>query len=807
MPAKSGMAFVVISHQPEKSKNLLPTLLARCTTLPIYEVTHAMQVAPDHLYLATPGTFLALLSNTLQPMAPEALSNASLPIDYFFQTLAEDQREHAIGIVLSGTGTDGTLGLQAIKRHKGMTMVQDQQEAQFPQMPCSARATGVVDHELPVAQMPPALLAFVQGTDEQGLEGCRELAPLTMDLLRQIYVLVRDRTKNNFSSYKPITICRCIERRMRVHQLDSPQQYLQFLHDSPSEIDLLCRDTLIGVTRFFRDPDAFAALAPHVQQLLLRAHAEHRTGRVWVAGCATGEEAYTLAIMLRDGMEDLGIYVPMQIFATDLESQNIDVARAGTYPKSIANDISPAHLERFFDYVDGCYRVKKDLRNMVVFATHNLLADPPFTNLDLLSCRNVLIYLQPTMQRQLLSVFQFALLPHSFLFLGSSESIDGCADQLTPIDTYWRIFQRQEEPTAPCPAVDLPPLMRQAEGHGTVTRLLTKGPGPNFVTAFERHLAQCFAPPSVLVDSRGEVIYIHGHTGQFLQPAHGLQTRQRLLSMVYEGLRLELAAALSQATLTQESVRKQVKLEAPTGLTAVEIMVQPMTNPELPHGLFLVTFTTLPPVAAPPQRRRHPRSQEQVMALEHELQQLQETLKSRTQAAHLFNDELQATNEEWQAANEELQGTKEEMESLNEELRTLNRELQEKVQHLINANDDMQNLLNSTGIATLFLDCQLHIKRFTPQVTRLIKMIPSDVGRPIGDLVSTLAYDRLEADAQETITALIPQERLVATHDREWYVVRMVPYRTSENAIEGVIITFIDVNRFQVMVSGAKQSV
>jgi len=397
------------------------------------------------------------------------------------------------------------------------------------------------------------------------------------------------------------------------------------------------------------------------------------------------------------------------------------------------------------------------------------------------------------------------LLPHGFLFLGSSESLDGSGDRFISVDQPWRIFQRQEALTAPGPAVDLLRLVYQAEGHDSMLRFAVKGPGPRVATAIERHLAQCFAPPSVLVDSRGEVVYIHGHTGSFLQLVHGLQTRQRLLSMIHEDLRLELTTALAQAMATQESVRTQAKVETPAGLTAVELMVQPMTDAELPSGLFLVTFTILPAMAALSRRRRHPRSQEQMMALEHELQQLRETLQSRTQVAQLFNDELQATNEEWQATNEELQGAKEEMESLNEELRTLNRELQEKVQHLIHAHDDMQNLLNSTGIATLFLDSELRIKRFTPQVTQLIKMIPSDVGRPLGDLVSVLVYDQLDADVQETLATLVPKERLIATHHSEWYVVRMVPYRTSENAIEGVILTFIDCNRFRALVSVSKQ--
>jgi two-component system CheB/CheR fusion protein len=800
------MAFVIISHQPRKAENLLPMLLARCTTIPIHEVTHAMHVVPDHLYLATPDTHLAILSNTLQPMAPDLLLNPSLPIDYFFQTLAEDQREYAIGIVLSGTGSDGTLGLQAIKCHKGLTIVQDQQEAQFPQMPHSARATGAVDYELPVAQMPLVLLTFVQGADEQRTESCRDLAPLTQDLLRQIYVLIRDRTKQNFSSYKPKIICRSIERRMRVHRLDNPQQYLQFLHDSPAEIERLCRDTLVGVTRFFRDPAAFTALAPCMQQLLLRAYAERRTGRVWVAGCATGEEAYSLAIILREEMEKLGIYVPIQIFATDLDSQNIDVARAGTYRARITSDVSSTRLVRFFDYVDGHYRVKKDLRNMVVFATQNLLVDAPFTNIDFLSCRNVLIYLQPMTQRQIQSVFHFALLPHGFLFLGSSESLDGQGDRFIPVDPRWRLFQCQEASSAPSSSTSaLPRLAQQTEEYSTRQRFAAKEFSPRFVTAIERHLAQCFAPPSVLVDSKGEVVYIHGHTEPFLQPAHETQTRQCLLNIVYEGLRLELATALSQAVATQQSVRKQVKTEIPTGLSAVEIMVQPMTNPEFPYGLFLVAFTTLPAVIAPLRRRRYHLSQEQMIALEHERQQLQEALKIRFQAARLFHNELQAINEEWQATHAELQSTKEAMESLHEELQTLNSELQEKVQHLLHAHDDMQNLLNSMGIATLFLDSELHIKRFTPQVTQLIKIIPTDVGRPLGDLASVLVYNQLDTDVQETLATLTPKERLVATHNGEWYVVRMVPYRTSENAIEGVIITFIDCNRFQALAAVSKQ--
>jgi two-component system CheB/CheR fusion protein len=805
MPADSGMAFVVVTHQLPDHTSLLPELLGRYTSMPISEVTTGMPVQANQLYLSTPGSYLSILNATLQPMIRERSNGPPLPIDYFLRALAEDQQEQAIGIILSGTGTDGTLGLQAVKGYGGLTLVQAADDAQFPGMPQSALATGVIDHVLPVAAMPQVLLAIAQMPYWAAPTGEDSRPDWTDELLRQLFILLRNRTRHDFAAYKLTTIRRRLERRMAVHQLDTPQQYLQLVQNQPHELDLLFREFLIGVTSFFRDAEAFDFLAAQALPQLLQQHPEHQSVRVWVAGCSTGEEAYSLAIVLRECTEQQGLYFPMQIFATDLDSQSIEKARSGMYPEGIARDVSPERLERFFIHAEGHYTVIKEIREMVVFAEQNVIMDPPFTKLDLLSCRNLLIYLEAEMQRRLLPIFHYALNPQGLLFLGSSETIGGCTDLFTPIDKRWKIFQCLDTPFSSRPQAVFA-AMPDPQRQGAAT---PRSPGKSREAALEtlvdKLLVQAFVPPSVLVNAHGDIVFIHGQTGLFLQPAPGSPSHN-VFSMAREGLHAGLVTALRQAiSIDPEPVQRRIEVQTNGGVTAVDVKVQAVRDPEPLQGLFLITFQPVPVGTASPSRsRRRAQSslEEQIVTLEGELQETRDTLRSNVEESEVIteefkstNEELQSTNEELQSSNEELETAKEELQSLNEELHTVNSELQQKVEELSQTNDDMKNLLNSTDIATLFLDPQLRIKRFTSQASTVIKLIDSDVGRPVADLVSNLSYPNFVKDAQDVVRTLNPKEVEIPTLEGQWYFVRMMPYRTANNMIDGLVITFLDITR------------
>jgi len=806
-PPSSGMAFVVVSHQHAGHVSLLPSLLSKCTAMPVVEAADGMEVEPDRVYMAPGGTNLAILHGILHFMEPPSQDRVPLPIDYFFRSLAEDQKHRAVGIILSGTGSDGTVGLRAIKAESGMTIAQDPQSAKYQSMPRSAITAGVIDVVQPADQMAEPLRAYARSLTKPALPLPEQDASQS---LRKIFILLRDRTGNDFSLYKENTIHRRLERRMNVHQIENLKQYLRFMLANPHELDALFQELLIGVTSFFRDPQAFEVLEQKVLPALVEGKPEGATLRLWVAGCSTGEEAYSLAILLREYLTQKKLRLTFQIFASDLDSRAIDQARAGLYPVGIAGDLTPARLQRFFTREDSSYRVKKEIRDLVVFATHNILTDALFTKLDLLSCRNLLIYLEAKAQQKLLPLFHYALKPNGILFLGTSETVGEFEPLFTVIDRKWKLFRRTAEPST------FPRLERFPQGlmKGTTeTRAEAEAPLPTMRPApisdlIQQLLVSRYAPSAVLVNARGEVVYIHGHTGAYLEPATGPPTH-RLVEMAREGLQHDLATALHQAASKEgEVVRRGLHVKTSGGAILVNLSVNRIAEPESLQGLFLVTFETVradktaarkgtPARVAAPVKKGESRLLQELEFTKQRLQQTIEEQQTSNEELKSTNEELQSTNEELQSTNEELETAKEEMQSLNEELVTVNSELQGKLDDLADAHDDLQNLLNSTEIATIFLDNELRIKRFTLEAKRVSCLIAVDVGRPLSDIVSKLTYDRLSEDAQNVLQTLIVKEREVQAADGSWFFMRILPYRTAKNTIDGLVLTFQDITKLK----------
>ena len=807
MPPNSGIAFVVVSHQHAGHVSLLPNLLSKCTTMPVVEATDGMEVEANGVYLAPGGSNLAILHGTLHLMEPDSKERIPLPIDYFFRSLAEDRKQGAVGIILSGTGTDGTVGLRAIKDESGMTIVQDPQSAKYQGMPRSAMIAGVVDVILPPDQMPELLRGYaVSLTKPVALLPERDAS----QTLHKIFILLRDRTGNDFSLYKENTIQRRIERRMNVHQIENPKQYLRFMQANPPELDALFPELLIGVTSFFRDPQALEIFVQKGLPSLLEGKPEGATLRLWVAGCSTGEEAYSLAIVLKEYLTQKKVRFTVQIFASDLDSRAIETARAGLYPVGIAGDMAPERLQRFFTKEDSSYRVKKEIREMVVFATHNLLIDAPFTKLDLLSCRNLLIYLDAAAQLKLLPLFHYALKPNGILFLGLSETIGDFEPLFTVVDRKWKLFRRTSEPGT-FPHLERFPggLMKAAtEVHADFEVPRPAIRPASIPVLIQQLLVSRYAPTAVFVNARGEVVYIHGHTGTYLEPAPGPPTHH-LLEMAREGLQHDLATALHQAAgRKDEVVHRDVKVKVNGAVILINLAVKKIFEPEALQGLFLVTFDhsradkTVARKGASSRRAATQKEGESgIMGeLEFTKQRLQRTieeLQTSNEELKSTNEELQSTNEELQSTNEELETAKEELQSLNEELVTVNSELQGKLDALADANDDLQNLLNSTEVATIFLDNKLRIKRFTSEAKRVSNLIASDAGRPLSDIASKLTTDRLLEDAREVLQTLIMKEREVQTADGSWFAMRILPYRTAKNMIDGLVLTFLDITKMK----------
>ncbi|MBT3067471.1 chemotaxis protein CheB [Rhodoferax sp. U11-2br] len=819
----SGMAFVLVQHLAPDHKSLLAELIRRFTPMPVLEVEDSMTVAPNCVYIITPNHDMALINGSLQLLAPGAPRGQRLPIDFFFKSLAADQRERAIGVVLSGTGSDGTLGLRAIKDAGGMVMVQTPESAEFDGMPRSAIATGLVDYQLDAKQMPARLSSYVSYAFGKLAMLSDKPVVINESALKRIFVLLRTQTKHDFSQYKPSTIQRRIERRMSVHQISQIDDYVRYLQHNSEETQALFRDLLIGVTNFFRDPEVFEVFEKQVVPMLFAGKsAANDTVRIWVAGCSTGEEAYSIAILLQEHMATLQQSYTVQLFATDIDSRAIAFARAGLYPAGIAADISPPRLARFFtaEPDGGGYRIHKSIRDMLVFSEQDLTRDPPFSRLDLITCRNLLIYLGAELQKRLMPLFHYALNPQGLLFLGTSEGVGDALTLFASLDRKAKIYQRKatEAGLSRSPGRFLPaPHTGQATQPRGAGREVFSAKLPLRELTEQAMLAQV-VPAGALINSLGDILYLHGRTGMYLETPPGEVGVANILKMAREGLRPALSNALHRCVAQQEPVHiAGLHVKTNGHFSRVNLCVRPVaTGPALagPESesdapLYLVLLEEAQqsePVAPALQNGAATETaaaqmrtlREELRAKDEYLQSTLEELESSNEELKSSNEEMQSVNEELQSTNEELETSKEELQSVNEELSTVNNELNLKVDDLSRLNNDMNNLLAGTGIATVFVDHNLRILRFTPTASQLINLISSDVGRPVGHIVSNLVgYTSLVSDAQAVLDTLVTKEVQVQTTDGAWFTLRIRPYRTLDNVIEGAVITFSDISELK----------
>jgi len=794
MPADTGLAFVLVQHLDPSRSSLLADILQRCTRMPVVEATDGMQVVGNRVHVIPPNRDMLIEGTTLRLSEPAEPRAQRMPIDTFLRSLADERAEDAIGVVLSGMGTDGTLGLRAISAAGGLCLVQEPATARFNAMPASA--VQFAHRVLRLAEMPEALREAA-GPSRARLPGQGTLVGRILTTLRLV-------TGHDFSQYKRSTIERRIERRMVHHHLKDLDAYLELLKSDPTEPQALFRELLINVTSFFRDPLAFSALRTDVLPALIAGRRDPQALRIWVAGCATGEEAYSLAIVVREWMEEHHSDLKVQIYATDLDDDAVVVARAGLYPPNVAQDLTPERLRTCFVKEPGGFRVKKEIREMVVFAVQNAVKDPPFTRMDLVSCRNLLIYLQPALQERLIRLFHYALRPGGVLFLSPSEGVGDHPELFAIVDRKWKLFRAVSAPDASRTALAAGGV---GWASGTAQRLPEPAPRSPLARVPElarRALLQAFAPAAVVTDLHGSLLYVHGETGRFLRPAPG-QPSNQLVDLAREGLEAELREALKRASDEGlPTLNRALQVKGEGGPFGAVLSVRPLHDPETAATLLMVTLQELPDASVVVPRRRpragSPAEVRRIDQLERELLQARQTMKvmvEEQQAANedlrSTNEELQSTNEELQSTNEELETSREELQSVNEELVTVNSELQQRIDLMAHMQDDLKNLLDNIRLGTIFLDRELRIRRYTQEATRLYRLVPHDIGRPLADIRCDLTGGDLVNEARSVLETLQAEEREVCAPGGAWYLARIQPYRTVDNEIDGVVLTFADV--------------
>ena len=801
MPAESGMAFIVIQHLSPDYKSMMVELLSKRTAMPVRRAEEGMLVEANSLYLIPPKKNLSIFHGKLLLSESDHSRGLNLPIDVFLRSLADDQGEKSIGVILSGTGRDGVRGIRAIKEAGGMVMVQSEESARFDGMPRAAISTGLADFILAPDEMPPKLLSFVRHPYAVKTDRPQTLLS-DEDGLTRIFALLRERTRVDFTFYKPSTVVRRIERRMTVNQIHDLRDYVKFMESYSGEVMALYRDLLIGVTSFFRDREVFDELEAHYLPRLFERVGD-REVRFWVAGCSTGEEAYSLAMLSREILANLGKRLEVKIFATDLDRDAILRASGGLYPESIAADLSPKFLSRYFYRREDHYQIDRAIREMVVFAQHNLIKDPPFTNIELVSCRNLLIYLQPVLQRKAMELMNFSLNPQGILLLGSSETTGEPTDLFEPLHQKFKIYasKGKRRPTRDGPEFSTVPEVRpwQNRAHAAGGSWLRSQEEERMLDRFLQTLAGDYVPLAVVVNEQMEALHILGDPeGYFRLPSGKLMND--ITKIAVKDLAIPLATGLQKVFKTGEELKyTSIRLKWRDETKSIQIRIRPLPGKKGQEPLAAVFVEETAPQPKEPATGGtqvfdvSQEAEQRIHDLEQELQFSRENLQATIEELETSNEELQATNEELLASNEELQSTNEELQSVNEELHTVNAEYQSKIIELTELNNDLDNLMASTRIGTLFLDENLAVRRFTPEIRRVLKILDSDIGRPVNHLVHTLTDVDLFALMEEVADTAVEREREVRTQDGAWLLMRILPYRVGAGAISGVVLTFIDI--------------
>jgi two-component system CheB/CheR fusion protein len=800
VPAKSGIAYVVILHLSPDYDSKLAQVLQSVAKIPVTQVTEKVKIEPDHVYVVPPNQHLVMQDGSIVVLPNTRIEERRAPVDIFFRTMAEAHGERAVAVILSGTGANGSMGLKRVKESGGAAFVQNPREAEFNEMPRNAIATGFADEVLNVAQLPAKIIAYKNSIGKVQISEEAEQRPQDQQqALREVFNELKIKTGHDFSNYKRPTLLRRIERRINIHNLPDLPSYIAYIHQNADEIHSLLKDLLISVTNFFRDKKAFEVIETEVLPILLKSKTSENQLRIWAAGCATGEEAYSIAILCAEATSGIIDGPKVQIFATDIDEAAIAQAREGLYSINDLADMSPERLRRFFVKEEDSYRIRREVREMVMFATHNFLKDPPFSRLDLISCRNVMIYLNRVAQERVAETFHFALNPGGFLFLGTSETVDGASDLYTNYNRENHIFQSRQATHKNYPIPESVPHFR-IDQRRLATTLEQENKILERISFGDLHqqLLEQYAPPSIVVNEEYDIVHVSERAGRYMQITGG-EPSKNLLKLIKQELRLELRSALYQAVQRQAAVEARgLKLTIGSHTETINIHVRPVLRAgDTARGFILVIFETSidnsePGILLNSDEPVAKHLEEELIGLKARLRSSNEQHEFQQEELKASNEELQAMNEELRSSAEELETSKEELQSINEELRTVNQELKVKIEEATLTSNNLQNLINSTDIGTIFLDRSFRVVLFTPSVRNIFNLIPADYGRQLSDITDRLHHNDLIKDAEIVLDKLMTKEREVYTPENV-FLMRISPYRTSEDRINGVVITFVDI--------------
>ncbi len=795
LPLQSDLAIVIIQHLDASRKSLLADLLSSHTKINISEIENGQTIEPNSIYVLPANKVVKLESNSFEVENLPQIKNHTLLIDTFFNSLAKDKGEKAIGIILSGNGSDGTFGLENILKNGGLAIVQDPKTAQFTGMPNSAIEANATDLILSPEQMPKKILNYIKDQVKHKAKKDSKIDFEYKNQLINIIQIIKDQTGYDFTNYKKNTIVRRISKRIATNQIENLAEYITFLNTNPDEVNSLYKEFLIGVTSFFRDKDAFRILENKVVPSILENAAQNKEIRIWVCGCSTGEEAYSLAILFKSALENSSKNIKVTIFASDIDEEAIEFARKGNYGNNIELAIKPELLTRYFNKKENSYTVKKEIREMIVFAHHNLIKDPPFSKLDLITCRNLLIYIDSDLQKKIIPVFHYSLNTDGILFLGTSESIGDYMNLFSVVDEKSKIFKKNDVNIPKQAIIYELPFFENKTNLTPSSYVSASRKKSNISNLTDKILLDQYAPPSVIIDKNDDAIYFSGNTGIYLDPPNGI-ARFNILDMAKKGLKIALENGISQAR--QENTEVLLKnIEVISGddsIKTINLKIKPLFSKQYDLGSIMLVFESSEKI------KKTKKNQVNSSELEKELKIIREHLKIAIEELDSANDDLKDSKEDYQSSNEELQSSieeletsREELQSVNDELTAVNTELTDKVDQLYRTNNDLNNLLRSIEIATLYLDRELRIKRYTLAATKIFNLIPSDIDRPVKQLATNLHYDSFSEDLNQVLKTLVVKSVEVQAIDDLWFEMHIIPYRTADNIIEGVLVTLVEI--------------